>query len=246
LPPTASSVPWLQGGSRLPIPAKQDRGELELAAAIAAVARDLSRSVPAPRGAPFFYLDAGVTYDLGALDGMARRGIFRKYEMVLEIGCGLGGKARWLATQFGCRVVGVDARIDSVAGAILLNRKAYMQDRVLFQVGEPIRLPFRDRLFTHVWILDERVSLCAETLHEARRVLRDGGHFAVHIAGALPDRLAETIRSVGFADTTVRPVILTEVAHSARLARARLRADPVIVPGTTPQSGAQVFARRPA
>src|SRR5438445_6817933 len=99
------------------------------------VTRDLARTVPPPRGAPYFCLDSEVPYDLRVLDAFCSRGIFRKYELALELGSGLGGRARWLAARSGCRIVGIDPRPQTVAAAVLLNRRARMDDQVTFCVG---------------------------------------------------------------------------------------------------------------
>jgi len=103
-----------------------------LVTAIIDVTRELARSVPPPRGAPYFYLDAEVTYDFRVLDALCARGIFRKYEFALDIGSGLGGRARWLAARSGCRIVGVDPRPSAVVAATTLNRRAHMDEHVRF------------------------------------------------------------------------------------------------------------------
>jgi hypothetical protein len=71
---------------------------LTLADAIARVARELARVVPAPRGAPLFGLDMTIA-DPELLDRFSRHGIFRKYQRALALGSGLGGVQRWWAVH---------------------------------------------------------------------------------------------------------------------------------------------------
>jgi ubiquinone/menaquinone biosynthesis C-methylase UbiE len=200
--------------------------ELRHAVQIVDVARRLARSMPAPRGAPYFCLDNEAVYDLSVLDALWSRGIFRKYEFALDIGSGLGGRARWLAARSGCRVVGVDPRPSVVAAALMLNQRARMDDQVSFQVGRFDRLPLRDRVFTHVWMVDPtRETAVPEAFAEAFRVLRNGGYFALQGPARLPAdgaMLAEVLRRAGFVDIEVSHAASTDLPHAYRVARERL------------------------
>jgi SAM-dependent methyltransferase len=227
--------------------------ELTLAATIVDVARDLARSVPAPRGAPYFCLDSDAPYDLSVLGSFCERGIFRKYEFALDLGSGLGGRARWLAARSGCRVLGIDPRPSMVAAAALLNRRVHMDEQVAFQVGQFDCLPLRPRVFTHVWLVNapapiQSVAICGEGF----RVLRPGGHFALQCAAPSPavrDAWIRTLSAVGFVDIEIGEVELAELPPPCRLARDRLGAHmrpgahpPSVLPATT----VQIFATRPA
>jgi len=230
--------------------------EHELVAAIIDVARELTRSVVPPRGAPYFCLDADATYDLRVFDSLSARGIFRKYEFALEIGSGLGGRARWLAARNGCRIVGVDPSLQKVAAAKILNRRAHMDEQVLFQVGRLDCLPLRGRIFTHVWVLDVPADLPLGTIaSEAYRVLRSGGYFAFQTGVQLPaarHAVLETLRRAGFVEVEVRETLLADPVDACRIARERLhtrlqaRSEPASLapsaPHDTPQL--QIFARR--
>jgi SAM-dependent methyltransferase len=237
-----------------------EAAEVRLAATIIEIARDLRRSVPPPRGAPYFCLDSAVPYDLSVLDRFCSRGIFRKYEFALDVGSGLGGRARWLAARSGCRVVGVDPSLAVVVAAHLLNRYAHMDGQVSFQVGGVERLPFRERVFTHVWVVDPVVDAgFAAVLAEAFRVLRPGGHCALQVRRSPPtepDDLIEALRGVGFVDCDVRQAIFTEGTQACAMARDQLRAalrkwcdataGERFAAGLHAAAGVQIFARRSA
>jgi SAM-dependent methyltransferase len=226
-------------------------------AAIVEVARDLARSVPPPRGAPYFCLDSDVAYDLSVLDAFCARGIFRKYEFALDLGSGLGGRARWLAARSGCRVLGIDPRLSVVAGAALLNRRAHMDEQVAFHVGCLTALPLRARVFTHVWVVNAfGAEPSAGIFAEGFRVLRPGGHFALQCPMPPPpqrEELRNTLKAVGFANLETRRVECTELPPPCRLARDRWRvaASHVLQERETPplqpvSDGLQIFATRPA
>jgi len=228
--------------------------DLSLAMAIVGVARDLARTVPPPRGAPYFYLDSDTPYDWKVLESFCERGIFRKYEFALDLGSGLGGRARWLAIRSGCRILGVDPRPSTVAAAKLLNRRAHMDEQVAFQVGQLDCLPLQSRVFTHVWMTDlPNAAQSVGTCSEGFRVLRPGGHLAVQctalsLAGC--DDVLARLAAVGFVNLETRSVECAEPPPQCRLARDRLQ-------GTVPQlpsgcerllapTAVQIFATRPA
>ena len=199
---------------------------LTLAGAIVDVARDLGRSLPHPRGAPYFFLDTGVPYDLRVFDALSGRGIFRKYEFALEIGSSLGGRARWLAARTGCRILGVDPCAPAVAAASMLNRRAHMGDQVNFLVAPAECLPLRDRVFTHVWWLNPCSDVeRSDPLSEAFRVLRRGGHFALQapmLGASRRAQLLHALQRVGFDEVETREAALSESPHAYRIARDRL------------------------
>jgi SAM-dependent methyltransferase len=216
-------------------------------------ARQVARSTPAPRGAPFYGLDADAAYDLRVLDAFCARGIFRKYEFALEMGSGLGGRARWLAARSGCRIAGVDARLPAIAAARLLNGRASMDDQVRFQVGRLDALPLGSRVFTHVWAIDLPRSLHTDdVLAEGWRVLRPGGHFALlcePLVSAERTALLHLLVRVGFINLDTREVVLSEPPPAYRLAGDRLRAVAPAEPAPPPRDhwrGLHVFATRPA
>jgi SAM-dependent methyltransferase len=232
-----------------------------LVTAIIEVTRELARSVPPPRGAPYFYLDVVAAYDLRVFDALCARGIFRKYEFALDIGSGLGGRARWLAERSGCRIMGVDPRPSAVVGAARLNRRAHMDDQLTFQVGRSDALPLRERLFTHVWWLEAVHGPGVHpTLAEAFRVLRRGGHLALQTAGPPAGQLngfLDALAATGFIEPVVCETPLPDVPDAVRIARDRLGAalhrvgmvfEGVAELATRPPAAncLQIFARRPA
>lgn len=101
---------------------------------------------------------------------------------VLDIGSGIGGPARLAATRYGCHVTGVDLTPAFVEAARSLSEMTGMADSVEFLVGSATDLPLPNSsidlaLLLHVGMnIPDKQSL----FREARRVLRDGGTFAVY------------------------------------------------------------------
>jgi sarcosine/dimethylglycine N-methyltransferase len=103
----------------------------------------------------------------------------RAEDRVLDIGAGLGGPARLLASARGCHVVCLEQSSDYCAGARLLNRLTGLDDRVEVQEGNALDMPFPDSSFDVVWMqnVGANISDKAGLYAEIHRVLKPGGYF---------------------------------------------------------------------
>ena len=70
---------------------------------------------------------------------------------VLDVGCGIGGPARYLAHTYGCRVNGIDLTPELVETGRVLTEHCKLADRVVLQVGNALELPYPDETFDVVW-----------------------------------------------------------------------------------------------
>lgn len=138
--------------------------------------------------------DETLTVDqLAPLDQFHTRGILATADLaatariepssrVLDLGCGIGGPARYLASTFGCKVMGVDLSPGFIDAAKYLTVRCGLSGRVNFQVGDALELPFEDASFDAVFLqhvamnIRDRACLYAEV----RRVLAPGGRFATY------------------------------------------------------------------
>ncbi len=95
---------------------------------------------------------------------------------LLEVGCGRGGGADYLARKLDPRRV---VAVDLSPRAVALCRRRFAHPRLSFEVGDAERLPFSAGSFDVV--LNVESSHCygrfEAFLSEVRRVLRPGGHF---------------------------------------------------------------------
>jgi sarcosine/dimethylglycine N-methyltransferase len=85
------------------------------------------------------------TRELARLAGL-REGIH-----VLDVGSGLGGPARTLAVEYGCRVTGLDLTEAFCEAATMLTARVGLQERVAFRHGSALDLPFEEATFDAVW-----------------------------------------------------------------------------------------------
>jgi arsenite methyltransferase len=97
---------------------------------------------------------------------------------VLDVGCGAGATASYLAETYGCRVVGVDLRESMVALSTERAHKQGVADLVAFRVADVQDLPFDDATFDAV--LCESVATFIEdkrrVVNEFTRVVKPGGY----------------------------------------------------------------------
>jgi SAM-dependent methyltransferase len=127
---------------------------------------------PAPRLAPADERDRSCMqlYDVVA------RGAAIAGRDLLEVGCGRGGGAAYVAQALAPRRV---VAVDLSPRAIALCRKRFVQPNLSFQEGDAERLPFPDGTFDVV--LNVESSHCYGRfdlfLREVRRVLRPDGRF---------------------------------------------------------------------
>lgn len=162
---------------------------------------------------------------------LAGRGSLRPGARVLDVGCGLGGSARYLAVEHGCQVTGIDLTEEYVEVANALARMVGLSDRTTFRLANALAMPFDDGAFDVVWTQHVQMNIAdkAGFYREIARVTRPGGVFLFHdiFAGdggpihfpvpwaegasisflATPGEVKRTLEDVGFvlrdwADTT--------------------------------------------
>jgi len=107
---------------------------------------------------------------------------------ILDIGCGLGGPARYLAQRFQCKVSGVDITKPFVEAAKKFTHLLGMDDRVTLEHGDGHQLPYEDRVFDGAYAQHVTMNVAdrAQFFAEAYRVLKAGAFFALTEHGLGP------------------------------------------------------------
>src|SRR2546423_1560077 len=70
---------------------------------------------------------------------------------VLDVGCGIGGPARYLVHTYGCRADGINLTPELIETGRALTERCKLADRVVLQVGNALDLPYPDQTFDVVW-----------------------------------------------------------------------------------------------
>lgn len=153
---------------------------------------------------------------------LARRASLKPGSHVLDVGCGLGGSARYLAAEHQCQVTGIDLTQEYVDAANALAGMVGLSDKVAFRQASALEMPFDDGAFDVVWT--EHVQMNIADKHafyrEISRVTRPRGallfhdifqgtggplHYPVPWAEessisflAAPDEVRKTLEALGF------------------------------------------------
>jgi ubiquinone/menaquinone biosynthesis C-methylase UbiE len=100
----------------------------------------------------------------------------------LDVGCGLGGPARFAASRYRCRVDGIDLTPEYVETGQIICKWVELADRISLHQGSALSMPFADGAFDGAYMLhvgmniEDKAKLCAEV----GRVLRPGALFGIY------------------------------------------------------------------
>jgi ubiquinone/menaquinone biosynthesis C-methylase UbiE len=96
---------------------------------------------------------------------------------ILDIGSGIGGPARYFANRFGCRVSGIDLTSEFCEVARHLTRLLKLEQRVTFEVGDALAMPFGDASFGGAYSMNVSMNIADKgaLYREIHRVLKPGG-----------------------------------------------------------------------
>ncbi len=128
---------------------------------------------------------------------------FSQNDYILDVGCGLGGAARFIASHYNNRVTGIDLTQNFVDVGNVLNGWVGLADRVTLQHGSALSMPFDDDSFDgatmfHVGMnIEDKVAL----FHEVYRVVRPNASFGIYdIMQITPGELAYPVPWASDAD----------------------------------------------
>jgi len=137
------------------------------------------------------------------------------FSHVLDVGCGIGGAARYLATQDRTRVTGIDLTPEYITVAKALTTQLGLHEMIDFEIGSALAMPFDNAYFDagismHVAMnIPDRASLYAEIA----RVIKPGGVFGLY----------DVMKKNG--DELTYPMPWAETAETSHLATAEATFD---------------------
>lgn len=134
---------------------------------------------------------AGVLYELlmtehihpGGVEDtrvLAEKACIREGIKVLDVGCALGGPARFLAENYECHVTGLDATDSMLEEASKRNKSAGLDGMIELRLGNALDMPFGDGTFDVIWGQDAwcYMSDKEQLIKECARVIKPQGTLA--------------------------------------------------------------------
>jgi ubiquinone/menaquinone biosynthesis C-methylase UbiE len=101
---------------------------------------------------------------------------------VLDVGAGIGGPSRYLASKFGCRVTGLDLVEEYCRVADSLAKRMKLDNLLTYRKGDATQMPFDDATFDVVWTQHASMNIAdKKRLYlEMHRILKPGEKLAIY------------------------------------------------------------------
>ena len=101
---------------------------------------------------------------------------------VLDVGCGIGGTSRFVASRFGCRVTGIDLTPEFIETGTALCQWVGLDNLVELHHGNALDMPFTEGSFDAAIMLHVGMNITdkAGLFSEVYRLLRPGAVFGVY------------------------------------------------------------------
>ncbi len=101
---------------------------------------------------------------------------------ILDVGCGLGGAARFAALRYGSRITGIDLTPEYVATGNSLSEWVGLRPRVSLHEGNALAMPFDDGTFDGAYMLHAGMNIADKDrlAAEVSRVLKPGSLFGIY------------------------------------------------------------------
>ncbi|MBW8010391.1 MAG: methyltransferase domain-containing protein [Chloroflexi bacterium] len=107
---------------------------------------------------------------------------FSEQDHILDVGCGLGGVARFVANKYNNRVTGIDLTQEYIETGNALSSWVKLDELVTLQHEDALSMSFQDESFDGAYMLHVGMNVedKARLFSEVNRVLRPGAFFGVY------------------------------------------------------------------
>jgi SAM-dependent methyltransferase len=101
---------------------------------------------------------------------------------VLDVGCGVGGPARYFAGEHGVRVTGIDLTEEFVSAAASLTKLVHLESAASFEQGSALAMPFAKESFDAAYMFHVGMNIADKNalFQDVARVLKPGAKFAIY------------------------------------------------------------------
>ena len=101
---------------------------------------------------------------------------------ILDVGCGLGGTTRFVASRYGARVTGIDLTDEYIETGQTLCQWVGLDDRIELQQGNALAMRLEDAIFDGAYTMHVGMNIEDKAAFYANvyRVLRPGAWFGIY------------------------------------------------------------------
>jgi ubiquinone/menaquinone biosynthesis C-methylase UbiE len=101
---------------------------------------------------------------------------------VLDVGCGVGGPARYFASEHGVRVTGIDLTEEFVRTAASLTKLVHLEKAASFEQGSALAMPFAAESFDAAYMFHVGMNIADKNalFQDVARVLKTGARFSIY------------------------------------------------------------------
>lgn len=123
---------------------------------------------------------------------------FNSHSKLLDIGCGLGGAARYIATHCGSQITGIDLTQEYVQTGNELCKWVNLSHLITLQHGSALTLPYANNAFNGAYMLHVGMNIAnkQQLFNEVYRVLSPNSTFAIYdimLNEGLNDRINDSL-----------------------------------------------------
>lgn len=105
----------------------------------------------------------------------------KKPKSILDVGCGIGGTTRYLASRYGAQCKGITVSPFEAERARLLTAAKGLESQVSFEVADALDQPFPDGQFDLIWCMEcaDHINDKTKLVHELARVAAPGATIVI-------------------------------------------------------------------
>lgn len=107
---------------------------------------------------------------------------FSEKDHILDLGCGLGGASRFIASKYNNQVTGIDLTQEYIDTGNILSTWIGLEEKVTLLQGSVLSLPFDNETFDGAFMIHVGMNISdkARLFSEVHRVLRPGSTFGIY------------------------------------------------------------------
>lgn len=141
-------------------------------------------------------------------------------EHVLDIGCGLGGASRFVASRYGCRVTGIDLTREYIDTGSVLNAWVGLAEVITLERGDALHSAYPAGAFDKAYMLHVGMNIGdkARLASEIHRMLKPDGVLAIYDVMRVGD--GDLLFPVPWATTAAESAVSTPEEYRTALRSA--------------------------